>query len=480
MALPGTSQDPDCRPTVRVIIDGTEVPVVNGKEGDTPALETTIAKHGTSDLVKVTEVQIPYEWGGEDVFSTITDSTSSDGLRSFGNDPVRIDLQCDITNQYVTIHHGPVFSAGPSPLRGAFRLLVTDWANIFSDVSINAEFTYEHSVQNVFETVADQLQSHGGLPQFDVKATNGGWSVPAGLGVVQAGMAQDQQQTVPEDTAFDNTPFDNTVVEQGLAEVQSEFASWGNVTESVEKAAPKAFYDYKHNCADVLDWICSKTQSSWWVEYNPETNTPTIVYDQHIEQPRLGTVGLGESGTIEDSRVLKNNAMFQISPQHTLGVRGEQSKEREVTSDEPTFPNNAIAVGTTIPEVVVEHAALAERAGSNDAPEFVKTDAPSLKVAEQEAKRRLKNRIDGTTGGEIVSMPTPLARPYGIIEAQPACNGRLDNDVPSVTYEIEEVVHKVTSPTVANDDHPKTLIRCGVECTMDDIRVKDKQKIEIK
>ena len=89
--------------------------------------------------------------------------------------------------------------------------------------------------------------------------------------------------------------------------------------------------------------------------------------------------------------------------------------------------------------------------------------------------------MDDAAGGEIITLPTPSARPYGTIEAQPACNGRLDRSVPEISYEIEEVVHRIVNPTVDADDSngPRTIVRCGIETTRDDFEVQSKRQIEL-
>jgi len=137
MAIESTTEA-GCRPDARVIVGETEVPWVSGLDGS-GGVETQMRKTGPSDLMRFTDITIPFEWYGDDVISEITTPTQDNDpwdLRSFGNALVRIDVLDTATDQYIPIHHGPIVSAGPSQLDGCFRLHVTDWANYFEEIGV--------------------------------------------------------------------------------------------------------------------------------------------------------------------------------------------------------------------------------------------------------------------------------------------------------------------------------------------------------
>lgn len=420
----GTSAHPsDCNPTARVFIDGVEVPTVNGNDGEPPAVEVTMRKTGVSDLTRVADVHSPFTWNQDDVIGEVSDPTDGDGFRSFGNEPVRIDILDEVIDEYVNVFHGPIASVGPSTLNGAFRVFATDWANYFENVGIGidkAEFNARQTIQEVIS----RLEEHDGLPSFEM-----------------GGDIRNEGQGITSATSNLNVSGDGIT---------------------------KEFDEYKHNCADVLNWLCGKDIARWYVEYDTETNTPRIIYDAldsfdkvvnaDLEDRLLTGINLRDEGEVGDVRVLQNNALFQISPAYSLGVRGKVK-------------------GGEVPEVIVEHEELADRAGTNNAPTFIETDATSIAEAENDAKSRLKTRIDDASGGEIVALPAPFARPYATIEAQPACGGQLEQSLNMVEYEVDECIHTIKSPTQANNEGSRTLIRCGIKCTTDDLSVREKRML---
>lgn len=441
--LPATSQVEGCTPTARVFIDSIEVPTVNGEEeSDPPAVEVRQVKTGPADITRAAEVTVPYDWSGTDVLERVTESADEDGFRAFGNDPVRIDILDEATDEYVTVHHGPISNVGPSTVSGAFKLFVTDWANYFENVHVSLD-KREVIPRDILSEVSQELGDHSGLPQFEIGGDIGSTTDTNDFGG-RGMMTAEEIEAQRTKESVDPLPMD----------------------------ADKEFERYKHTCVDILDWLCEKRGGRWFVEYNPSTNRPRIMFDTQLVGPRivnsfdltdrslsahdLAANGLGTN----DVRVLENNALFQISPQHTLGARSQR-------------------VGGYVTEVIAEHERLTELAGENQRPEIKEIDAKNRTELVNEAKSRLKSRIDDAAGGEMVALPSPLARPYATIEAQPACNGRLDHDLPSVTYEIEEVIHKIQSPTQADPTGPRTIIRCGIECTMEDIEVRSVNRIEV-
>jgi len=110
------------------------------------------------------------------------------------------------------------------------------------------------------------------------------------------------------------------------------------------------------------------------------------------------------------------------------------------------------------------HTELAERAGKNNAPPVVTSDAKSLEEVEQQAKNELKSRLDGASGGEMVALPAGSAFPYNTVTAQPVTCGS-DVALNDVTYEVEEVIHEITPPSVGGEGGARTVLRCGIEVT---------------
>ena len=481
--LKGTT-DAGCEPTARVVIGDTEVPWVGDSEGN-GGIETHMVKTGPADLTRFTDLHIPYEWGDDDVLGAVTTAEylpEPTDTRTFGNAPIRVDIKDhgqrsspasqsdtsdmdDVTGEYVTVHHGPIANSGSSSVDGCFRLRVADWANYFESVNADREFA-NATVGTVVEYVLQQLAEHSNLPEFSASAPSLDDDVYGSKVVVADGTAAAEVDQLADD------PEANAVVTtlQYLPRQPQirRFASFVNTTvfplfrQTV--ATSKSFESHKHDLTDVLDWVAERTQTRWYVE--PSGNTPTIVFEEEPNRKHLTGVSLDSDASEDDVRLLENNALFQISPQHTLGVRGKKSSE--------LFDST-----TTKPEVVVEHEILTRIAGRNPHPNFMEVDTANLDETVNVAKSRLKKRIDGAAGGQMIATPAPRARPYATIEAQPSCSGRLMESYPSLTYEVEEVIHELTPPTPANVDGPRTKMRCGVRCTFDDLNVVRKRELEL-
>lgn len=473
MAIPSTTEA-DCRPNARVIVGDTEVPFVSSDEGD-GGVEIQMRKTGPSDLMRFSDIHVPFEWKGYDIISEITtptqDSDPTD-TRSFGNAPVRIDVLDEWVDRYVTAHQGPIASAGPSQLDGCFRLHVTDWANYLDQISAKREFK-DPKIATAFGYVRDRaINEHDGIPEMGVQLFN----VPEGANLQEPYFNQEEG----EDPTVEENPYND--YEDG----------------KIVPPAAASFNEYQHSLVDVVNWMCDYRDARWYVEYDPREEIPKISFDPNPTSPSLEGFGFDETpqeesqssqsfnpdpnspsiesgigGREEDNvdedgikmpcRVITNNALFQISPQHTLGVHGQKLSEDGQKK---------------MPRVIVEHNDLADRAGINHSPTFEKVSSKSLNECEQEAKSRLKRTIDDAAGGEVVTLPFGFARPYATIDARPTCSGRIDRDVDKVTYEIEEVVHSFAAPTQQHDGS-KTILRCGIEVSSDDLHIRESRKVSI-
>lgn len=449
----GTSQNPECRPTVRVFIDGTEVPIVADPRSGVEGVECQQRKTGPSDLSKVSWVTIPFEHLGYDILTEITGDEGATVADLSGME-VRIDLLDTFSDQYFLIHDGYIANAGPSTANGAFRILVGDWAAFYNRVGMNLVFNGQ-SPFTILRAVKDEMESHEAVPTIPFET-----NVPT-VSVDNEGTLYFDDDRIIEGAALGLANFGATLLEGTEDLVSSTLGVQDEVDQDLQwdfAEAKTEFVDHEDSCADVLDWLADQLNARWYIDYSIN-NGPTLVFDSSINGPHLEGYNLSERTGEQDAvRVVENNMLFQLSPPHTYGARGERG------------PNT-----DGIPQVVVEHEKLVQRIGSNGHPIYHDVEATGLEQTISVAKSRLKRQIDDAAGGQSVCRPAPLARPYGSIELKPACGGRLARDVNPIRYEIEEVIHELSPPTVGTDSYPKTIIRGGVEVNESDLVVADKQ-----
>lgn len=160
-------------------------------------------------------------------------------------------------------------------------------------------------------------------------------------------------------------------------------------------------------------------------------------------------------------RVIANNALYEMRPFNALKLKGQTGTNISVgplTVNTPT--------GGTYPEVIARYPPLVERYGD----ELTKTataDITSTSVLETESVTRLKEALDGVSGGTMTTTLAPMIRPYDSVEATPACSG-VTADVPPLRYEVQEAVHRMVPE---NNNLPQTEIDVSMAI--------DRSKIEI-
>jgi len=439
----GTGGSEDCQPPARVFIGGTEVPVVGDGDGN-GGLNVQMRKTGASDLTTTARFTVPYVWNDSDVVDRIGSLEDIAGL------PVRIAVKDAATQQYVTVHSGPVATLGPSQsFNGGLRIRVNDYANVLGEVSANTQFKDRFTVKDVLNYVSSRAQEHellATLP-FTVKTDNQSFGFDEDV----AGFVTERAARVAP-TSADARDF----VEFGLE------ATYNFLTNNVD--TNKSFTPNKHTLVDVMDWLCGLLNARWFVR-----DGTLIIADKPTARSLAG-IPLDATPTPGTVRLIENNALFQISPMNALTVNGATREKLSENADSIEFtvgPFTGVESKdfvTVYPSATVVHTELAERAGKNNAPPVVTSDAKSLEEVEQQAKNELKSRLDGASGGEMVALPAGSAFPYNTVTAQPVTCGS-DVALNDVTYEVEEVIHEITPPSVGGEGGARTVLRCGIEVT---------------
>jgi len=439
----GTGRGTECRPPARVFIGGTEVPVVGDGDGN-GGLNVQMRKTGASDLTTTARFTVPYVWNDEDIIGSIG------SIEEIAAPPVRVAVKDAATDQYVTVHNGPIATLGPSQsFNGGLRIRVNDYANVLGEVSANVQFTDRFTVKDVLEYVSSRAQEHellAALP-FTVKTDNRAFGFDEDV----VGFVNERVRGPVIATDGDDSTL-RRVVE----------ASYNSLFKNVD--TNKSFTPNKHTLVDVMDWLCGLLNAQWFVR-----DGTLIIADKPTARSLTG-VPLDETPSAGDLRLIENNALFQISPMNALTVNGATREKLSEDSSAVEFSNAPFSGDqsreyvTVYPSATVVHTELAERAGKNNAPPVVTSDAKSLDEVEQQAKSELKSRLDGASGGEMVALPAGSAFPYNTVTAQPVTCGS-NVALNDVTYEVEEVIHEITPPSVGGEGGARTVLRCGIEVT---------------
>jgi|GEM_PF-3412199 len=462
--IPGTSQHPDCRPTVRVVIgdeNPVEVPTVTPSESNPrPAVEVQMAaSDGPSDLSISADALIPYEWGGHDVFGRVTKEAEMEGFRSIGHGPMRIDVLDTALDDYVTVAHLGILSIGPGTHAGTWRVMAGSWGNFFESIGFTGDFE-NTSLQRVLSAVLDTINADPRIPDFEARIRTG------------------DSLRDPTDISYVTEAFDF-----GLSSLRGLPVDELPFVDSPGPTIEKSFTRQIHSCADALDWVTAATDTKWWptVEVTEDGLTPILVIDDAPQGPSLEGVWLDEDPSDNGVVMVENGALQQIGPITSLrGLGQKTTNKKEVDGELPSEVTGRMTTTRQRPSVTVDHKILTDIVGDAHNPPTITTNAVDLSTLENQAKRELASRISMASGGQIVAKPTATARPWGEITAPVACYDRLDRNIPPVTYSIHSVIHEFTAPTVKSESWPKTILRLGMETKKSDIVVREKQMIDLK
>lgn len=125
-----------------------------------------------------------------------------------------------------------------------------------------------------------------------------------------------------------------------------------------------------------------------------------------------------------------------MRPLNAVKLKGSSGKRVEVGDMGVNLP-----FGDTYPEAVATYPSLVERYGGELTQIATSQLGDGLKL-EREAKRQLKDALDGVSGGSMVTTLAPMIRPFDRVEATPACAG-VTADVEPLIYEVQEATHSI-------------------------------------
>ncbi|MFC6723776.1 hypothetical protein ACFQE1_05160 [Halobium palmae] len=380
---------------VRVFVDGTEIPTL--------FVESHMRKEGSLDLSKVTEVEFPSRWAGENISGVIS-ATEEGGI----SQPVTVEYRLnEATNGgWVIAHHGYVRAVGSAGEGRRMKLSVGDYSDFLGKIPASTTFK-NPTPSNVLSYIAETFNEHVGITS------------------IRTGSVASSTRGIKDDESVNPlNPLDmgTYVVEEYLSKLSDDHKPYGT----------KTFKANKHTLADVANWLAREDGGYIW--FGSDGTQPVLTYNSEPRRQKYRDTMVGGEGTTV--RVRENNALYDIKPITELTVYGSSKSSLFGTgligADNPS---------NQFPAITVRHPTLYQRTGGSSlSPPIIQKKSATIEATTQVAKKELKTRLNGASGGMMIVSGSPGMRPYDTIRAVPVC-GEADTDVPPLTYEVERVKH---------------------------------------
>jgi len=408
---------PERQCPTRVFVNGVRVPAAE--------TDVHIRKEGPLSVTRYAEAAFASPWASED-YLTVFDTLGEDQSRP---DILRIDTYDSDAEQHIPLFFGVVTGVGGSP---------------------------EHDNEKLFQ-VRGQGPAHY-LENIAASKTFSGRGVTA-LNVVEyitaeldAALPADISITSPSrETESADTPLGVGPPEPTLDSI--------NILPGKELLyTPKTFTANKHDLSDVAAWLQDKIAGRMWIEPT-ETGGEVVLTDEPTSVGVEHTAHYLDGGT---TKVINNNALSELHPINTIIVNGRAKKSLlEVGEFELNVPSE------TFVKVKARHKRLYKASGDTElTAKVTKSDAESEQETVNEARSKLKAKVDESTAGSLQVVHDTHVRPFDTITARPTINEQPVADVPAITYEVNRVHYK----TRPNKEGVVPHIDCnvGIHTDMDD------------
>lgn len=400
--------------SVRVIVDGTEIPVVESSEmrDDEVAVEVQVRTDGPAAITRLSDVHFPAYWRGEDVFDELNLSESTE--RSV---PVTIQarppINSNVDREWRTVHHGWLHKIGSGGNGRLLRMRVSDYANIASNTSVTAQYR-NTEVKTVLSDMVERLYEKSQMPAVRLN-------------------------DLPSTDVASYTPYEP---------VGSVYVS--NLIRDAllgKKPTSKTFQAVNGDTvADVLNWIADITDTVWFFSPTDRGLSLNFIPDSELvtEYESRQTGG--------DVYIHRNQALYNIDPINRVTTIGEEVDISKETSGNVYYTAKAT------------HWPLYESADRSANEKLERGKFSSIDEAKRVATRKLKEQYTHNNEGTIVADGRPELLPYNRISAVPICNDLVDTSINPLTYQIKEVTHKF-----ATRGRYKTELNVGIAAIDEDI-----------
>jgi hypothetical protein len=200
----------------------------------------------------------------------------------------------------------------------------------------------------------------------------------------------------------------------------------------------KNFHFGKNTLDDVVSWFREKADMVLW--FSPTADGVVLLVSpaplHHHDAHYLG-------GNLN---IVNNDALSELRPLNTVLVKSPAKQSR--SSDDLT-PNDRGHEQQKASKKFVEakaiHDELYRRAGNTELHANVerKSDAMTKVEVEQEARKLLAQAIKKPMDGSMQTLLRHRITPYDTVEAKPTCDSSPATNLPSVTYDVARVHHKI-------------------------------------
>lgn len=433
----------DCRPPVRVYVDGEEIPVIN--EG----VKTQSRIDGPLDINKVSDVYFPIEWQDVNIAEKIDAYAPDDGDRDVWQ-PVDVKFLHPDTDEYITYHRGFSMAYGAGS-KGTLerKLRVGDPGMLLNNTPFTASYGNDATLGDVLRDLIDEFNSHQDV--FEV----------TDVAYIDQLVNDDLERD-----AFEGDGFLEKVTD--IYSPDSIIDRVSNIGNELGITSEKSFKKNRDTLKDVMDFVTKKVDGELY--FKPSGDNPrhiSLTYDKN-RNTEFTPKHLGDD---YGPTVIQNNALYEIQPINSVEVHGET--DRNVLDGlGDLLPDGSRASANEYPVATARHKRLYELAGAEYKPPIIEDEATAEAEAQEVAREELLDRIEGGGMGEIILYQYALIDTHDMITTKPACGDNVAQDVGPITYSVEEVTQQVGYDD--NDNfRRRTHLRVNTHVTNDDIEIVD-------
>lgn len=426
-----------CRPPARVYVDGEEIPVIN------KGVKTQSRSDGPLDINKISDVYFPLEWQGEDIAGDIDAYHPDEDQRKVWQ-PVEIKYLLPETDEYITYHRGFAMGYGAGS-KGTLerRLRVGDPGMLLSNIPFSKRYSRGASIGDILTDLISKFNNHQDV--FDV-----------------VDVEYISQDVFADSTTVEDRPAGYKAVTNLLTQ---------SVTDFFTGSGKKNFKNNRHTLRDAINFVTQRLDGDLYFKpYGDDPSELVLAYDEN----RNTTFTPKHLGDDYGPTVIQNNSLYEIQPINAIEVRGQAGRGvLDGVSDKVTGNKG------TYPYAVARHKRLYNLAGSEYKPPYLEINATTISDAKAVAREKLMEEIEGGGMGEIILHQYPLIDVRDSIESKPACGQHVDQNVPPITYSIDEVTHRVGYDEESDNMFRRTHLRVNTHVTSEDIEIveSDEQKI---
>ena len=406
----------------RVYCNGTRLPAND--------VDVHIRKEGPLAINRYAEVNFTSPWDGEDylsLFNTLKDPSNQDGFDLLRIETRNKELESeDDTEPYSTLFHGFVTGIGGSnhDSQKIHQCRSQGFEHLLDSIPASNAFKGQYTNKDILEYIHTEYTDKLG-------------------------------ELITVSTTY-NTDVEQLSAEGGLLTVLP--GSLIGLVKAIK--SNKTFLANKHTLTNVVNWFSEKTNQQVWFQPVPE-GVSLIIADNLSQNSTHHTAHYLQDG---ETQIINNNALSEIKPINSVVLN---SKATGSTADVDLLGFDVTSIGDKeFTQVKARHLPLYKRSGGVDFSDTIKkSDSETKRETEQEAKKKLKERIDGATSGSMQVVHNKYIQPFDTIEARPTVNEVANDDINSLTYEVSRCHYKAHHTT---DGIPHIDVQAGIHTDVEE------------